>query len=158
MQGVFLRLLQELHVEIAMIFEPRFVGLGTQRPDQSQAAGRVGKVRTTRVPRVISSLRRSSRFVDWSGASRRSDVETLRREPPEHPRVGRDGSVGPGPVVRWIALLAAASGAPEAWIATRGSSIHVLRSLPGCRRNGCFMALAEAIAARSLEASEEHRP
>ena len=34
-------LLQELHVQIAVIFEPRFVGLGTQRPDQSQAARRV---------------------------------------------------------------------------------------------------------------------
>ena len=34
LQQVFLLLLQALHVQIAVIFEPRFVGLGTQRPDQ----------------------------------------------------------------------------------------------------------------------------
>ena len=41
-------------------------------------------------------------------------VETLRGESPDDPRVGRDGSVGPGPVVRWLALRAATTGAPQA--------------------------------------------
>ena len=41
-------------------------------------------------------------------------VATLRGESPDDPRVGRDGSVGSGPVGRWLALLAAASGAPQA--------------------------------------------
>ena len=35
--------------------------------------------------------------------------ETLRGEPPDDPRMGRDGSVGPGPVVRGCALLATSS-------------------------------------------------
>ena len=40
--------------------------------------------------------------------------ETLRGEPPDDPRMGRDGSVGPGPVVRGCALLATSSRAPQA--------------------------------------------
>ncbi len=42
------------------------------------------------------------------GVSKAEFVETLRREPPDDPRVDRDRSVGPGPVDRWRAGLAAA--------------------------------------------------
>ena len=42
------------------------------------------------------------------GVSEAECVETLRRAPPDDPRVDRDRSVGPGPVDRWLAGLAAA--------------------------------------------------
>ena len=41
-------------------------------------------------------------------------VETLRGESPDDPRVGGDGSDGSGPVVRWRALRASATGGPQA--------------------------------------------
>ena len=58
--------------------------------------------------------------------------ETLRGEPPDDPRMGRDGSVGPGPVVRGCALLATSSRAPQAGSLHRdhrGTSRGVPRSV-----------------------------
>ena len=58
--------------------------------------------------------------------------ETLRGEPPDDPRMGRDGSVGPGPVVRGWALLATSSRAPQAGSLhrdRRGTSRGVPRSV-----------------------------
>ena len=58
--------------------------------------------------------------------------ETLRGEPPDDPRMGRDGSVGPGPVVRGWAILATSSRAPQAGSLhrdRRGTSRGVPRSV-----------------------------
>ena len=58
--------------------------------------------------------------------------ETLRGEPPDDPRMGRDGSVGPGPVVRGCALRATSSRAPQAGSLHRdhrGTSRGVPRSV-----------------------------
>ena len=68
--------------------------------------------------------------------------EAFRSESADDPGVDRDGSVGPGPVDRWLVLHAAATGGPQAGSATPGSSIRVLRSVPGCRRSDCLMRSA----------------
>ena len=60
--------------------------------------------------------------------------ETLWGEPPDDPRMGRDGSVGPGPVVRGWAILATSSRAPQAGSLhrdRRGTSRGVPRSVGG---------------------------
>ena len=58
--------------------------------------------------------------------------ETLRGEPPDDPRMGRDGSVEPGPVVRGWVILATSSRAPQAGSLhrdRRGTSRGVPRSV-----------------------------
>ena len=52
-------LAQIVHVEVAMLLGPVLVGLDRQRPHQ------LGKMRTTWVRRLISSLSRSSMLVDF---------------------------------------------------------------------------------------------
>ena len=60
----FLVFVQEIHIEITVGFDPVLVHLHRLRSDQSQAALLIGKIRTTRVRRLISSLSRSSMLVD----------------------------------------------------------------------------------------------
>jgi hypothetical protein len=55
---------QIIHVEVAMLLEPVLVGLDGERAHQPQAASLLGKMRTTWVRSLVSSLRRSSMLVD----------------------------------------------------------------------------------------------
>ena len=41
MQQVNFLLLEEVHIQVAVIFEPPLVGFGAERPDQPQAPGRI---------------------------------------------------------------------------------------------------------------------
>ena len=41
MQQVLLLLLEEAHIQVAVIFEPPLVGFGAEPPDQPQATGRI---------------------------------------------------------------------------------------------------------------------
>ena len=43
MQQVLRLLLGEVHVEVAVVFEPPLVGFRAERPDQSETARRVGE-------------------------------------------------------------------------------------------------------------------
>ena len=63
--------------------------------------------------------------------------ETLRGEPPDDPRMGRDGSVGPGTCRQGVRATRHVQPCPTSWLPTPGSSRHVSRSSPVCRRSVC---------------------
>ena len=66
------------------------------------------------------------------GVSKAALARRFGVEPPDDPRMGRDGSVGPGPVVRGWAILATSSRAPQAGSLhrdRRGTSRGVPRSV-----------------------------
>ena len=63
--------------------------------------------------------------------------ETLRGEPPDDPRMGRDGSVGPGPGRQGVRATRHVQPCPTSWLPTPGLSRHVSRSSPVCRRSVC---------------------
>ena len=73
-QRLFLVFAQIVHVEVAVLLEPVFVGLHREDRTSRRQLSPLGKMRTTWVRRLISSFKRSSMLVDlrclwcWRGS------------------------------------------------------------------------------------------
>jgi hypothetical protein len=58
--------LEWFHVEVLHSFDPTLMDFGRQGPDNRKQAAAFGKIRTTSVRRLISSIRRSSMLVEFN--------------------------------------------------------------------------------------------